>query len=67
MPKQTIKTSTRNGRPTPTLDIITAAVRNPGVTVEFEPGVSGDGLPCNQKESQTTYTACRTTGVLVWY
>ena len=49
MPKQTIKTSTRNGRPTPTLDITTAAVRNPGVTVEFEPGVSGDGREIRKK------------------
>ena len=31
-------TSTRNGIPTPRLEITTAAVRNPGITVELEPG-----------------------------
>ena len=37
-------TTTRDGRPTPMLEITTAAVRNPGVTLELEPGgVSGGG------------------------
>ena len=35
-------TSTRNGKPSPRLEITIPAVRNPGVTVELEPGgVSG--------------------------
>ena len=35
-------TSTRNRKLTPTLESTTPAVRNPGVTVELEPGgVSG--------------------------
>ena len=43
-------TSTRNSKPRPRLEITTAAVRNPGVTVELEPGgVSGSG----REESQT--------------
>ena len=43
-------TITRNGMPIPTLEITTAAIRNPGVTVELEPGgVSGGG----REESQT--------------
>ena len=37
-------TSTRDGTPRPKLEITTAAIRNPGVIVELEPGgVSGGG------------------------
>ena len=37
-------TSARSGTPRPRLEITTAAVCNPGVTVELEPGgVSGGG------------------------
>ena len=40
--------------PTPRLESTTPAVRNPGITVELEPGgVSGAWLKRNQKESQT--------------
>ena len=40
-----------NGIPTPTLEITTPAVRNPGVRVELVPGqVSGDG---SNNKSQT--------------
>ena len=43
-------TSTRNDEPRPTLEITTAAVRNPGVTVELEPGeVSGGGREIRRK------------------
>lgn len=42
--------SIRIGTPRPKLESTTAAVRNPGVTVEIEPGwVSGGG----REESQT--------------
>ena len=42
--KETNMMSTRNDIPRPTLEITTAAVCNPGVTVELEPGeVSGGG------------------------
>ena len=41
---QIIEPSIRNGTPRPRLEITTPAVRNPGVTVELEPGgVSGGG------------------------
>ena len=42
-------TSTRNGKPKPTLESTTAAVRNPG-TVELEPGGVSDG---GREEMQT--------------
>ena len=44
------RTSTRNDLPRPTLEITTAAVRNPGVTAELEPGeVSGGGRETRKK------------------
>ena len=43
-------TSTRNDEPRPRLEITTAAVRNPGVTVELEPAeVSGGGREIRKK------------------
>ena len=42
--QQLLRTHRRNGTPIPTLENTTAAVCNPGVTVELEPsGVSGGG------------------------
>ena len=46
--------STRNGTPRPTLEITTPAVRNPGVTVELEPGGVGGGG--NQKVKLLGYS-----------
>ena len=49
-------TNRRNGNSIPRLEITTAAVRNPGVTVELE---------IREKVKLLIY--CSTTGVLVWY
>ena len=58
-------TSTRNGTPTPTLDITTAAVRNPGVTVELEPGVSGDGREIRKSNYLYCMQDYRCTGIVL--
>ena len=47
----------RNCIPTPTLEITTAAVFNPTVTVELVPGVSGGGKYKNTKS--TGYVAVK--------
>ena len=45
-------TCTRNGTPRPTLESTTAAVCNPGVTAELEPGgVSGGGREIRKKSN----------------
>ena len=44
--------STRNAEPTPTLEITSPAVLNPGVTVELVPGVVSCGGREIKEESQ---------------
>ena len=43
-------TSTRNGKPRPTLESTTPAVRTPGVTVELEPGGVSGGVSDSGRE-----------------
>ena len=54
--KQMNMTSTRSGKPNPTLEITTPAIRKPGVPVESEPGgvsggVNGGGREIRKKSN----------------
>ena len=50
-------TTTSEGAPRPTLESTTPAVRNPGVTVELEPGgVSGGGREIRNKVKLLGYS-----------
>ena len=60
------KASTRNGT-SPRLESTTAAVRNPGVTVELEPGgVSGGGRDIRKKVKLLGYSYSCVTALRVY-
>ena len=62
-------TSTSKGTPRPTLESTTPAVRNPGVTVELEPGgVSGGGREIRNKVKLLGYSyRCVVALQVYWY
>ena len=57
--------STRNGIPIPRLEISSAAVRNPGVTVVLEPGASGGGREIREKVKLLLLQQYRCTGMVL--
>ena len=67
--KQINVTSTTKSTPRPTLESTTPAIRNPGVTVELEPGgVSGGGREIRNKVKLLGYSyRCVVALQVYWY